>query len=193
MGYSLSVRFPSSTAAAQALDFLSAVDWEATGQQQPRWAFTAPAGGSGLSYPPRVDPSLLVGFNHSCINRLEWAVMVWLACKSSYRNTAGNPVVYYDDEPLCIVHARLPHPGEEHRIRANALGFKENTPSPWWERLFQRKEQKDLGVILQSLEDRWATSQVLTAVAPEPVPALAPNPAPSSEPGIHGKRRPPGR
>lgn len=189
MGYSLSVRFPSSSAAEQALEFLGAVDWDGMSHRQPGWAHTRPVGGTGLSYPPHVDPSFLVGFNHSSINRLEWAVMVWLACKSSYRNTAGNPVVYYDDEPLSIVHGRQPHPGEEGRIRANTLGFKENHPSPWWERLLQRKEQKDLQVVLQSLEERWATAQALTTVALEPVPALAPNPAPSSEPGSRGKRR----
>lgn len=141
MGYSISVRYPSKDSRDAALAMLQAWNWDVIGARAPQWQFSHPVPGEDLSYPPDGNPDRLLGFNRPLPTALEWTVAVWLACRSPYRNKAGNPVVFYDEEALPIVFNREPKADEQQRIRADAQGLMDVSRQSVFKRLFERRER----------------------------------------------------
>lgn len=75
---------------------------------------------------------------------------VWLACRSPYRNKAGNLVVFYDEEALPIVFNREPKADEKQRIRANAQGLMDVSDQSVFKRFFERRQRVWLEAFLVS-------------------------------------------
>ena len=141
MGYSLSVRYPSKDSRDAALAQLQSWNWDAIRARSPQWQFSQPVAGEDLAYPPDGKPDRLLGFNRPLLTSLEWTVAVWLACRSPYRNKAGNPVVFYDREALPIVFNRQPKADEQLRIRADAQGLMDVSRQSFFKRFFERRDR----------------------------------------------------
>ena len=150
MGYSISVRYPSKDSRDAALAQLQSWNWDEIRAKSPQWKFAQPVAGEDLSYPPDGNPNRLLGFNRPLPTSLEWTVAVWLACRSPYRNKAGNPVVFYDEEALPIVFNREPKAVEKQRIRANAQGLMDVSDQSVFKRFFERRQRVWLEAFLVS-------------------------------------------
>lgn len=152
MGYSLSVRYPTVEACDAALARVAALDWPAVRAMHPRWASTRPVAGGHLTHAPVCKRGLLLGFNASLPNRLEWALAVWLACRSGHRQADGGPVVFFDREALPVAMRRMtPARG---RLHADADGHV-LPAGPWIRRLLERAESLQAQAVVRTLAAQW--------------------------------------